>query len=90
MSKKDRKEVAGPLEGPAILSSVAKNLVGKRVLLQEREFFWTKRPIFEARIVEVSPSTRYVKLEIPKKDDYYSARKEWVDGDDYLVLEVLD
>ena len=90
MSGKDRKEVAGPLEGPALLSSVAKDLVGKRVLLQERELFWTKKPMFEAKIVEVSPSTRYVKIEIPKSNDFYSVKRMWVDGDDYLVLEVLD
>ena len=91
MSGKDRKEVAGPLGGPALLSSVSDKLVGKRVLLRERKLhFWTKDNIFESRIIEVSPSTRYVKLEIPKRDDFYSTRKEWVDGDDYLVLEVLD
>ena len=90
MSEKDRKGVAGPLEGPVLLSSVADKLVGKRVLLRERELFWTKRPIFEAKIVEVSPSTRYVKIEIPKKDDYYSVRRMWIDGDNCIVLEVLD
>ena len=89
--KKNNEKVAGSLEGPALLSSISDKLVGKRVLLRERKLhFWTKDNIFEARIIEVSPSTRYVKLEIPKSDDFYSTRKEWVDGDNYLVLEVLD
>jgi len=58
-----------------------KELVGKRVLI--KPIVWPSS-IEEVRVVEVSPSGRYVKVSDP-----YGWSSRWIDGEKYLVLEVL-
>jgi len=57
-----------------------KELVGKRVLIRG-----PYDGIEEVRVVEVSPSGRYVKV-----TDSYGWSSRWIDGEEYLVLEVLE
>ena len=58
-----------------------KKLVGKRVLIKPIIF---PSQIEEVKVVEVSPSGRYVKVTDP-----YGWSSRWIDGEKYLVLEVL-
>jgi len=64
-----------------------KELVGKRVLLKILDWWYE---IVDAKVIEVSPSTQYVELEIRDKRDPFKARREWYSADRLEVLEVLD
>jgi len=57
-----------------------KKLVGKRVLIKSLFV----GDIEEVKVIEVSPSGRYVKVSDP-----YGWSSRWIDGEKYLVLEVL-
>ncbi|MCS7387146.1 MAG: hypothetical protein NDF55_10555 [archaeon GB-1867-005] len=56
-----------------------KELVGKRVLIRG-----PYDGIEEVKVIEVSPSGKYVKVSDP-----YGWSSKWIDGEKYLVLEVL-
>mgnify|MGYP000586635609 CR=1 FL=1 len=62
-----------------------KDLVGKRVLFRRRLDFTGM--IYEAKVVEVSPSGKYVKLEHSVKP--FTGREEWVKLEDIEILEVI-
>ena len=62
-----------------------KDLVGKRVLFRRRLDFTGM--IYEAKVVEVSPSGKYVKLEHSAKP--FTGREEWVKLEDIEILEVI-
>ena len=57
-----------------------KSLVGKRVLI--RPFLCTQ--VFEAKVIEVSPSGRFVKLR------YCSGEEHWRDVESIILEEVLE
>jgi len=57
-----------------------KSLVGKRVLI--RPFLCTQ--VFEAKVIEVSPSGKFVKLR------YCSGEEQWKDAELIDVEEVLE
>jgi len=60
-----------------------KKLVGKRILFK----YFTGQMIYEARVVEVSPSGNFVKLRI---FDGIVEREEWNHRDKIELLEVLE
>ena len=57
-----------------------KSLVGKRVLI--RPFLYSF--VFEAKVMEVSPSGRFVKLR------YCSGEEHWRDIESMILEEILD
>ena len=62
-----------------------KELVGKRVLYQSRYQYFS---VSEAKVLEVSPSGEYVKLEIVRNDG--SKYVTWEDTVNARVVEVLE
>jgi len=56
-----------------------KDVVGKRVLIREK---YAKPKIREVYVVELSPSEKYAKIR-------YGWVEEWVDTENYMILEVL-
>lgn len=66
------------------MSNVCREVVGKRVLL-DKPFSTTE--IQEAKVLDVSPTGRYVKLEFVRYDGTKYCK--WEDVDKLHLLEVL-
>ena len=62
-----------------------KDLIGKRILFQSRYQYFS---VSEAKVLEVSPSGEYVKLEIVRSNGTKYA--EWEDAVNTRLIEVLE
>lgn len=62
-----------------------KDLIGKRVLIRR---LWWAETLTEAKIVEASPSGKYVKFEIYRSDG--STFYDWKEACCFEIVEVLE
>ena len=60
-----------------------KDVVGKWILIREK--YNPRAKIREVKVVRLSPSGRYARI----REEGWVAPEEWIDIEDYVILEVL-
>ncbi len=62
-------------------------VVGKVVLVRMNKYFYS--PIFECRVLRISPSGGHVLLAFKRSNDIGYASEYWKDINEYEILDVL-